>query len=159
MTTASRCSPLELRVPPLVVVLIVAAANWLAARAAPQLSIRLPAQQVLAAALVLAGVLAITGGVLAFRRARTTVDPVHADRASSLVATGIYRITRNPMYLGMLLALSGWALYLGHAAGLLLLPAFVLYMNRYQIAPEERVLAAKFGESFAAYRRSVRRWV
>jgi protein-S-isoprenylcysteine O-methyltransferase Ste14 len=159
MTIATRFAPLELRVPPLVVVLIIGLANWLAARAAAQWVLRFPGQSAVAALAVVAGVMIMLAGVLAFRRAHTTVDPVHADRASTLVATGIYRVTRNPMYLGMLLVLAGWSIYLGHAAGLVLLPAFVLYMNRFQIMPEERVLAAKFGDAFAAYRRSVRRWV
>ena len=159
MTTASHPGPLELRVPPLVLVAIVAGLDWLAAWATPSLAVHFRGQGVLALLLVIAGAASTVSGVLAFRRARTTVDPVHADRASTLVATGIYRITRNPMYLGMLLALTGWATWLGHAAGIVLLPAFVLYMNRFQIGPEERVLAAKFGPSFTAYQASVRRWI
>jgi protein-S-isoprenylcysteine O-methyltransferase Ste14 len=81
------------------------------------------------------------------------------DAASSLVADGVYRWTRNPMYLGFLIALAGWAAYLANVASALVLPLFVLYMNRFQIVPEERALAARFGPQFEDYRRSVRRWL
>ena len=80
-------------------------------------------------------------------------------QSSSVVASGVYRHSRNPMYLGLLLVLSGWALYLSNAAPALLLPAFVGYMNRFQIEPEERILAAKFGAPFTDYVAAVRRWL
>lgn len=98
-------------------------------------------------------------GVASFRRARTTVNPLKPEKASALVMSGIYRYTRNPMYLGLLLALLGWAFFLSNALAFLSLPAFILYMNRFQIAPEERVLAARFGQEFAAYLSKVRRWL
>ena len=81
------------------------------------------------------------------------------ESASSLVVSGIYRFTRNPMYLGMLLVLSGWAIFLSNALSFLFLPAYVVYMNRFQIGPEERALAAKFPQPFADYRSEVRRWL
>ena len=63
------------------------------------------------------------------------------------------------MYLGMLLVLAAWAVWLGDPAACVVLPAFLAYLNRFQIGPEERVLAALFAGEFAAYRRSVRRWL
>ena len=96
---------------------------------------------------------------MAFRRHKTTVNPFTPAKSSSLVATGIYRYSRNPMYLGLFLALLGWGAYLGNWASALLLPAFVAYMNRFQIHPEERVLTESFGPQFLAYARSVRRWL
>jgi protein-S-isoprenylcysteine O-methyltransferase Ste14 len=63
------------------------------------------------------------------------------------------------MYLGFLLALAGWAVYLSNVAAALLLPAFVAYMNQYQVKPEERALLAKFGPEFAHYMSRVRRWI
>lgn len=81
------------------------------------------------------------------------------DAASSLVTNGVYRFTRNPMYVGLLLALSGWAAFLSSPSALVYLVAFVLYMNRFQIEPEERVLASRFGADYAAYRTRVRRWL
>ena len=98
-------------------------------------------------------------GVVAFRRSRTTVNPLSPEQASSLVVHGIYRFTRNPMYLGFLLALTGWSVHLANLAAVLLLPVFVAYMNRFQIQPEERALLQNFGARFAAYTQAVRRWL
>ena len=72
---------------------------------------------------------------------------------------GVFRLTRNPMYLGMALILAAWALWLGNAGGALLLAGFVAFIGRFQIAPEERALRAHFGEEFDAYARRVRRWI
>jgi protein-S-isoprenylcysteine O-methyltransferase Ste14 len=150
---------LELRVPPLAVVLGVAALMWLVARAAPAFGVALPARSILAAGLAVAGVATSVLGVVAFRRARTTVNPMRPDLSSALVVTGIYRMTRNPMYLGFLLLLLGWAVLLSNALALAVVAAFVLYMNRFQIAPEERALASAFGPDYAAYKVRVRRWL
>ena len=98
-------------------------------------------------------------GFASFRRAKTTVNPMKPDSASSLVVSGIYDLTRNPMYLGFLVILVGWAFFLSNALGFIFLPLFVLYMNRFQIEPEERALASVFGEAFASYRSRVRRWL
>jgi protein-S-isoprenylcysteine O-methyltransferase Ste14 len=76
-----------------------------------------------------------------------------------MVVTGIYRISRNPMYLGMLLLLVAWAILLSNLAASLVLPLFVLYMNHFQISPEEVALASRFGADFAAYCKAVRRWL
>ena len=81
------------------------------------------------------------------------------ESASALVVSGIYRLTRNPMYLGFLLILLGWALFLSNGLAVLAVPAFVFYMNRFQIEPEERALAAIFGAEFVAYKSHVRRWL
>ena len=112
----------------------------------------------MAAVLVGVGVGLAISGVLTFKRAKTTVNPTTPAAASALVRTGVFRFTRNPMYLGLLLCLVAWAVYLSNALALLIVPLFVLYMNRFQIAPEERALATLFGDAYAAYKREVRRW-
>ncbi len=113
----------------------------------------------LAAALLVLGLTVTVLGVARFRAAGTTIDPTRPERAEALVVGGIYRHTRNPMYLGFATILLAWALQLGTAwafAGPLL---FVWFIDRYQIAPEERALRAKFAGEFDAYVRSVRRWL
>ena len=110
----------------------------------------------------LAVALALVVGVAAlagFRRARTTVNPMTPQASSALVTGGIYRFTRNPMYLAMLIVLAGWGYVVANGAALAMLPLFVAYLNRFQIQPEERALAARFGEGFERYRASVRRWL
>ncbi len=150
---------LELKIPPVALALLVGAAMWGVAVWVPGLAGPLPRLPAVALLLVLAGALVALLGVASFRRAKTTVNPTTPGAASALVDSGIYRYSRNPMYLGLLLVLAGWGLWLAHALALLGLPAFVVYMNRFQIAPEERALTAVFGDAFAAYRHKVRRWI
>ena len=76
-----------------------------------------------------------------------------------MVRHGIYRFTRNPMYLGQLLQLVAWAFWLENLLAFAVLPAYIAYLTRFQIIPEERILSARFGASYAAYQQRVRRWV
>lgn len=149
---------LELRIPPVALVVIFAAAMAALAYAAPA-EILVPGKLLVAVVLVLAGALVSLAGVVAFRRQKTTVNPFTPEQSSSLVGAGIYRFSRNPMYLGFFLALLGWCFYLANWASALLLPVFVAYMNKFQIQPEERALSERFGPEFVAYSRSVRRWL
>lgn len=150
---------LELRVPPPVLMAAVAALMWLAARVLPALNFALPAQGAIAVVLGIAGGLIASAAIVQFWRARTTPNPTKPHDASRLVDVGVYRISRNPMYLGDLLLLGAWAVWLANLAAFLALPFFIAYLDRFQIAPEERVLQARFGAGYDAYRRSVRRWL
>ena len=150
---------LKLKIPPLAVAVLVAALMRLVTWAAPACSFVIPASNLLAAGFAVAGVFMIALGVASFRRAETTVNPMKPDTASSLVLSGVYRVTRNPMYLGFLLLLAGWASFLSNALAFLLLPTFVFYMNYFQIEPEERALAARFGHQFVDYKSRVHRWL
>jgi protein-S-isoprenylcysteine O-methyltransferase Ste14 len=150
---------LELKVPPLVLVLVLAVAMWFAAMQLPSLAITLPWRQGFAVTISGGGILLILAGVYAFQKAKTTVNPTKPTAASSVVTSGVYRFSRNPMYLGFLLALIGWAIFLSHTLPFLLLPAFVAYMNRFQISPEECALSTKFGNEYETYKQAVRRWL
>ena len=150
---------LELKVPPVALVLISAALMCLGAWSVPQLGSPFPGYRLIAGGLALLGALISIMGVVAFKRARTTVNPMKPEISSSLVVAGIYRVTRNPMYLGFLLILLGWTAYLSNALSVLVIPAFVLYMTVFQIRPEERALDSLFGPEFAAYKAQVRRWI
>lgn len=150
---------LELKVPPVAVVLLLGTAMWATARFLPALRFALPAGGIAAAGLVATGTAVAVSGVVAFRRARTTVNPLRPHDASNLVTTGIYRRTRNPMYLGLLLALLGWGLFLHSIPALLMAATYVPLMNRLQIIPEERALTALFGAVFTDYQAKVRRWL
>ena len=154
-----RVSLLELRIPPPVVGLIVAGGMWIVAHLPPVLQlptlVRLPVAVVLGAI----GVAVAISGVMSFRRAQTTVSPLKPETSAALVSTGVYSFTRNPMYLGMALALFAWAVYLSSIWSLLGPVLFALYITRFQIVPEERVLDRLFGAPFAAYKKRVRRWL
>lgn len=150
---------LELRIPPLALAAITFAGMWAVAQALPQFSLPLPASSIVGALLVMLGGAVGLAGVLSFRASRTTVNPMRPSAASSLVHAGVYRYSRNPMYLGVALALAGWAVYLTSAVALALVAALVAYLNRFQIEPEERALLEKFGTPFAEYMACVRRWI
>jgi len=150
---------LENRIPPPLVGLVCAIAMWGLARATPAFAMPSALRLALAAGCALLGIGIAVAGVAAFRRARTTVNPLKPESASELVTGGIYRITRNPMYLGMALVLLGWALFLSAPTSLLGVVAFVAFIDRLQIRPEERAMLALFGESFRAYATRVRRWL
>lgn len=149
---------LELKVPPPAAALLVAVAMWLVASRTDALSFALPERRALSMVLAALGIAVSAAGTWSFWRARTTVNPTRPEAASSLVATGIFRFTRNPMYLGLFLVLAGWAAHLANAAALAGPLLFALYITRFQILPEERVLAAKFGPDFEAYKLRTRRW-
>lgn len=146
-------------VPPVVATLCVAVPMWLVARFSPAFTVDLPGRKGVALALATAGVAVALAGVVEFRRVRTTVNPLRPEKASSLVTSGVFRWTRNPMYLGLALALLGWAAFLAHPLAALGVPVFVVWMSRWQIPHEERALAALFGAEFDRYRAGVRRWL
>ncbi|WP_445768602.1 methyltransferase family protein [Rheinheimera sp.] len=150
---------LELKIPPVVLVAIFGLAMWLLAQLVPALAIPMSWRLLLAGIFAITGIAVAMSGVMAFRRANTTVDPRVPQQSSSLVIRGIYRYSRNPMYVGFLLLLAAWAFYLMSAAALVLLSLFMWYMNRFQIAPEERFLLQKFGAEYQAYLTRVRRWL
>lgn len=150
---------LELQVPPVIVVALSAFAMWVLARALPPGPLGADTRLLLAAGLALAGAAFALAGIREFRKARTTVNPLQPEQAASMVTSGVYRYTRNPMYLGMLFLLVAWGTWLGRAAPFVVLPAFVLYMNRFQIGPEERALERRFGPRFGDYAGRVRRWI
>ena len=153
----------EHKIPPPVIDLAIGVLMWVLARAVPSAQLW-PVEPLSIATLAglcvaFAGGLVALAGALEFNRARTTVNPLSPHRASALVTTGIYRFTRNPMYLGMLLVLVGWGVYLGNAAAWLALPLFVWLLNNLQVKSEERILRERFREEYERYAERVGRWV
>ncbi len=105
------------------------------------------------------GIAIAVSGVREFARHNTTINPLNPNQSSSVVNSGIFRLSRNPMYLGMLLVLIAWADYLDNLLGFSGAVFFMLYITRFQILPEERILLDNFGEDFQNYLNSVRRWL
>lgn len=148
---------LELKIPPAIVGAVTAAGMWLVAYTLPAFTYT--PLRVVTVGLGLAGCAIIGLAMLWFWTEQATVNPMKPSSTSVLVTSGIYGHTRNPMYLGMLLILIAWALYLANVLALLFLPAFILYMNRFQIEPEERALRARFGREYLEYASRVARWI
>ncbi len=150
---------LEHKVPPPVVAALVGLAMWLVAPLGPQLVIGTNTRLVLAGFLFAVALALDLAGLLAFRASRTSINPLAPERASALVTGGVYRITRNPMYMGLCFILLAWGTYLSALLPLLGPLIYVLYITRFQILPEERVLRRLFGEQYAQYTARVRRWL
>lgn len=159
MTTRTQC--LELKVPPLMVLALMALAMLASDFLLPALAIPPHAvvRHVAAPGIALCGALVSLAGVLAFRKSGTTINPLTPQSVTRFVGSGVYRYSRNPMYLGFLLTLAGLALFLGNALGMIFPVLFVLYMNRFQISPEESILAARFGSAYQTYCDSTPRWI
>jgi protein-S-isoprenylcysteine O-methyltransferase Ste14 len=149
---------LETRIPPPIITALIGGAMWFSS-ASPVLHVPDNVRIVVALAIASVGGMVAIGAGIRFRRANTTVNPLEPQAASFLVTTGIFRYTRNPMYLGLLFLLVAWALLLSSPFALLGPVAFVSYIGRFQIAPEERVLSALFGAEYATYRSRVRQWL
>ncbi len=150
---------LELKIPPPVVFAVFGGLMWALSRLVQAADFSLPANTVTALAVAGAGGVFAVPAIVSFLLAKTTIHPHKPHEARKLVVTGVYAITRNPMYLGLLLVLIAWAIYLSNLASFLPLPFFVAYLNRFQIRPEEKTLADKFGSEYEEYRRRVRRWL
>jgi len=150
---------LELKVPPPCVALVFGFLMWLVSPLITSVDVRFGIRVGVAVAVACIGAIFGISAMVWFRRAKTTMSPIKPGAASALVTGGVFRFTRNPMYLSLLLYLVAWALYLSNWLALLFLPLFVLYINRFQIAPEERTLSLLFGAEYAAYRGRVRRWL
>lgn len=151
---------LELKIPPPVVMALLAVAMYAVARLLPQWLLPLPIsiRAGLAGVWIVAGIVIAILGVVAFRRHRTTVNPLRPDSASQIVTTGIFAHSRNPMYLGMVFGLTGWSLWLAQPLAMPGVLLAILWLHFLQIKPEERILLHKFGEPYAEYLRKVRRW-
>ena len=152
-------SALELKVPPPVLALCLAFLMWFASSLVPPVVVPLGVRVGIALALVAIGQSISISGMVSFRRAKTTINPIKPSATTSLVTSGVYRYTRNPMYLGLSVTLMGWAVFLSNLLALLAVPLFALYINRFQINPEERVLSSLFRAEYAAYKEKVRRWL
>lgn len=140
-------------------VAVFGAIMWGVNRLLPQLEIVFVDRTALAALIAVCGVAIELVAAWGFLRKRTTVNPMTPAKTRALSLEGPYRLSRNPMYIGHLLLLTGWAVWLGNAANLVLLPAFVVTMTEFQIKPEEAALRAKFGADYDGYCRRVRRWI
>ena len=100
-----------------------------------------------------------SAAVQSFKKHKTTINPLSPDKASSLVNSGIFSYSRNPMYLGMLLILLSVSFKFNISGGLFISFLFKIYITRFQIIPEEKAMAKLFGEEFITYKNQTRRWI
>lgn len=149
---------LELLLPPLPLMFVVAAIMWLLNTFLP-IGFYFTGQNMFAIFLLVIGILFILPAAISFLKAKTTVDPRTPEKSNILVINGLYKVSRNPMYVGMVTCLFALSFSQGNVVSLLMSLGFALYLNRFQISPEERFLTEKFGEQYHEYCQNVRRWL
>lgn len=150
---------LEHKIPPPIITLLFAIIMWACSAILPSVEVALTVRLTIALIITVLGSFFCVAGVISFKQAATTVNPLKPESASALVTTGIYKRSRNPMYVGFALFLLSWSVYLSSPVTLLGIFGFVLYMNKFQIIPEERALIRLFGADFTRYQAQVRRWI
>ena len=150
---------LSLKIPPVAQTIVAILLIWLLDRYAPIYHIKVIYQSIVAGTLIGIGAIVALSGVFAFIKLNTTVDPRYPEKASELVIIGIYKYSRNPMYLGILFVITGIAVYFGALSSVFVISPFVAFINKYQIVPEEVALQEKFSENYTRYAQNVRRWL
>lgn len=150
---------LELKIPPILLVVLSVILMWGIAVILPDVHLPASLRTVLILASCLLGLFFPIAGVLSFNKAQTTVNPSKPSASSTLVTFGIYQRTRNPMYVGFVFLLFAWACVLSNVFSLLAIILFIIYMNKYQIKPEEDALAINFGQQYFDFQRNVKRWL
>ncbi len=150
---------LENKIPPPLVALLIAAGMWWLSTFTPVILLTKTVKIALVIGFISIGIFFDLAGIISFRLAKTTVNPLKPNTTSSLVTSGIYQVTRNPMYVGLAALLLAWASYLGSAWGLTLIVLYMVYIQRFQIAPEERALTVLFKDDFTDYKAKVRPWL
>lgn len=150
---------LETKLPPVVVFIISALLMWFVSKYSPTIDLPESARWLISIVLLLFGAVLGLLGVYSFLKQKTTVNPLEPEKANSLVDTGVFTISRNPMYLALVLVLIAISVYLKSIGSLTVVVLFMIYMNLFQIIPEERAMIKLFGEEYTEYMNRVRRWI
>lgn len=150
---------LDLKIPPMALMIVGIVLMKLLAEYYPVYHVGFADYKMLAALILLCGVVVTVSGVRAFKKSQTTMNPLSPGKATRLVISGIYSYSRNPMYLGFLLVLISATVYLASLSSIVVILLFITYMNKFQITPEEKALTKLFGETYQAYTKKVRRWL
>ncbi|WP_200911606.1 methyltransferase family protein [Teredinibacter purpureus] len=150
---------LKNRVPPVIVLALFLGLSWAISWCTPSIEFGGRFKNIVSAIILLVGGVFCMAGVWSFRKSKTTVDPLNPKKASALVVFGVYRFSRNPMYVGFAMCLIAFCIALASPFSLLSIVGFVVYMNEYQIKPEEQALRKNFGDAFLRYSNRVSRWL
>lgn len=150
---------LETKIPPPIVTFIFGFAMWNTAVVTPATDLSWWTRYLGLGVFVALGLVGLSAGAISFRLAKTTVNPLNPEATTSLVTSGIYKVTRNPMYVGLAFLLCAWGFYLGSLWATPFIILFVGFIQRFQIVPEERALVQIFNEQFMVYKAQVRPWL
>lgn len=150
---------MELKVIPVVQVIIAVLLMIVFSKLWPALILNWPAHNQVALLLFVLAIFIGISAIISFKRHKTTVNPTKPEASTSVVSSGVYSLSRNPMYLAMLISLISVAYYLQHIIALPVIFIFIAYMTRFQIIPEEKMLTNIFGQQYLDYQKKVRRWL
>ena len=150
---------MKLLIPPPIQALLSAIMMWLISRYFTHANFSLNGINIFALIFLIIAAIIIILSMYKFKKIKTTISPLRPNKTSSLVNSGIYAYTRNPMYLGLLLMLFSTALFLKNLISFLIIPLFILFITKNQILPEEEALENIFGEEYKNYKKKVRRWI
>ena len=148
---------MKTKIPPPIIALICIILNYLSTYIINP--IKFPNSEIISGFIFLVGLLTAIFAILLFKKYKTTVNPLKPEETTTLVTTGIFSITRNPMYLGLFFLISSTVLFFGSWFGIIILIIFVWYINKFQIIPEEQTMEKLFGKKYNDYRQNVRRWI
>ena len=148
---------MKTKIPPPIIAVICILINYLSTYLINP--IKFPNIEIIGGSIFLLGLVTAMLAILLFKKYRTTVNPMKPEETTALVTTGIFSMTRNPMYLGLFFAIFGTILIFGSWFGIILLIFFVWYINKFQILPEEEAMEKLFGKKYNEYRQNVRRWI
>ena len=148
---------MKTKIPPPIIALMCIAINYLSTHFINPF--KFPNIEIIGVFILLAGLVTAFLGYLLFKKYKTTVNPINPEETTSLVTTGIFSITRNPMYLGLFFVICSTVLFFSSWFGIIILIFFVWYINKFQIIPEEETMKKKFGNKYNEYKKNVRRWI
>ena len=146
-----------LKIPPPLLVLILVISNYFSSKKIDL--ILLPNQNLISFIILLVGVLILINPILKFIKSKTTIDPIKFKKVNKLITSGIYKYSRNPMYLGLLMIVISTSIFYLNIFSMLTPFLFILWINKFQIKREEDFLTEKFGEEYLSYKKKTRRWI
>jgi len=150
---------MKLKIPPAIQVALFATLMWIIKKSTTITHFEFELQRVVSWIIFGIGIAIEIIAIYAFRKAHTTANPLHPNKASTLVIVSIYKVSRNPMYLGMFFILLAFAVRLGNLFTFPVVILYVWYITTFQIKPEEKILAELFGNDYSIYCKKVRRWI
>ena len=148
---------METKIPPPLVTLVFGMSIYFSREMFPAIEIQYSLY--LGIFLLLSGFFILVSAVRLFRKDKTTVNPLSPEQATKLVTDGIFKYSRNPMYLGMAFVLGSIAVFFNLIGGIFLIALFCVYITKFQIIPEERAMMNLFAQDFDEYKKVTRRWI
>ena len=146
-----------IKIPPPVLVLILVSSNYFSSKKIDL--IHLPNQDLISIIILLIGILILINPIFKFIKSKTTIDPIKFKKVNKLIISGIYKYSRNPMYLGLLMIVISTSIFFLNIFSITTPLLFYCWINRFQIKREEIFLTEKFGEEYMSYKTKTRRWI